>query len=770
MDSLAEREDETKKIAVEFLLSGVVQGVGFRPYVYNLARKLGLGGYVHNGSRALNIVVEGSRKKVEEFEEEIINHPPALAQIEKLEKKEIPFHNYPEFEIRLSLAEEETRVMVPPDVATCQDCRRDIFNPDDRHYHYPFTNCTNCGPRFTITYSLPYDRAHTTMADFSMCDDCAQEYRNPADRRFHAQPVACPRCGPQICLINDKGELITEKDWLAKTKELLYKGDILALKSLGGFHLACLVREDVIAKLRMRKNRPTKPLAVMAKDLETAAKYCEINKEEEQILLAPAAPIVVLKLKENSLLPPNLNPGLNTLGVMLPYTPLHLLLFEDFDFLVMTSGNRTNLPLAKNNQEALTDLKDVADYFLLHNREIVNRCDDSVVAVIDKQMQFWRRSRGYVPSRIEVIAKEKTPVTLAFGGDQKNSFCFLNGNKAYLSQYIGDMETLETQQAFQESIEHWQELLKLKPRIFAADLHPYYESRRLAEEVADEDISYIQHHHAHFASCLAENKCEEPAIGIILDGSGAGLDGKSWGFEIICGDFLGFKRLFHLAYVPLPGNEEAIRHPWRIALAYLIHFLKEEGECFAREKFNREEGFEVVLNQFKRRFNAPEACGCGRLFDGVSALLGLVCHATYEAEAASVLGEQVNFIDNISDLNEVYQFAFKDEIIDPTLILKGVVCDLKTFVPKERIALKFHQTLTDIILKAAKKAYRQTGIRTVVLSGGVWQNRWLFSRTKKGLLAEGFRVLTHHQIPTNDGGIALGQAMIAARRYEKKCV
>ncbi|ACX53087.1 (NiFe) hydrogenase maturation protein HypF [Ammonifex degensii KC4] len=757
------------RVRYRLTVKGTVQGVGFRPFVYHLAVKYGLKGFVRNDAQGVYVEVEGGEEEVKRFCKELCQHPPRLARIAELLVEVLPPAGYSAFEIDLSRAAPEKEALVPPDVAICPDCAREIFDPEDRHYLYPFTNCTNCGPRFTIVRELPYDRARTSMASFPMCPDCSREYHDPLDRRFHAQPVACPRCGPQLKLFDAQGRSV-EGDWRENCWELLRAGKILAIKGLGGFHLCCDALEPrVVALLRRRKRRPHKPLAVMARDLEVVRRFCELGPVEEELLTSPAAPIVVLKRRPEAGLPEELAPGLKTLGVMLPYTPLHLLLLQGpLPLLVMTSGNRSGLPLCKDNERAWEELGDIADYFLIHNRDIVNRCDDSVVAVMGGIPAFYRRSRGYVPQPVKVPAGEG-PVVLGIGGEMKNTFCLLRRGEAFLSQHIGELDTVEGEENLKTSLESFTRLLGVKPEVVGYDLHPDYRSSRLARELEAKYRFAVQHHHAHMASCLAENGAEGPAVGAILDGTGYGTDGCLWGFEILTGDFSRFERHYHLAYTPLPGGEAAIKHPWRIAVSYLLTFLGEEGREWSRRLFGAK-GQELSLLEkiIAQRVNAPLACGCGRLFDAVAALLGVRWEISYEGQAAIELGEMALPPEEGKHLPP-YPFAFEGEEISPAPLFREILADLARGEDKRIISTRFHNTVVAMVREAVARVVRSTGLATVVLSGGSWQNPYLFVLGREALEELGLKVLHHRQVPANDGGLCLGQAAIAYKRWWEEC-
>ncbi|MBO8127739.1 MAG: carbamoyltransferase HypF [Peptococcaceae bacterium] len=756
-----------KRVRYEITIKGTVQGVGFRPFVYNLAHAYKIAGTVLNAGKGVVIEAEGPEPSVRCFLNDLQTRPPRLANITSCTWEEVELKGDDKFEIVQSVAGAEVEALVPPDVALCRDCARETFDPQDRHYQYPFTNCTNCGPRFTIVKDLPYDRPKTSMAEFPMCPDCAREYHDPGDRRFHAQPVACPVCGPEVTLVDDRGRPV-DGDWREQCWQILGQGKILAIKSLGGFHLACDAHNaEALRLLRQRKGRDAKPFAVMCRDLETVRRYCYVNDQEEELLTSPQAPIVVLRRRAQGDLPKELAPGLGTLGVMIPYTPLHFLIFGGpFDMLVMTSGNYSELPLVKDNEAALDELSGIADYFLMHNRRIVNRCDDSLAAVFDGEVQLLRRSRGYVPRPV-FVPVQAGPVVLGIGGEMKNTFCLLKKDQAFVSQHIGELDSIEGEENLFSSLLNFQRLIDVEPEIVGYDMHPNYRSSRLAERVPARARFEVQHHHAHLASCLADNGVDEPAIGVILDGTGYGTDGNLWGFEILTGDYEDFTRHWHLDYVPLPGGEQSVRQPWRTAVSYLQTYLGDQGTDVARRLFAAQgRELDIVQQLIKRRFNSPLSCGCGRFFDGVSALLDVCRRSTYEGQAAIELGELVLEVDEGCQLPP-YEFTLKDGVIDPGPTIAAVVEDITRGVDKAVIATRFHNTVLAMVRAGVRAVAEATGIRTVALSGGTWQNRYLFTAARKILSRDGFTVLHHRQVPANDGGLCLGQAVIAHRRWER---
>ena len=754
---------ERERIRHRVMVTGTVQGVGFRPFVFSLAERYGLDGTVLNSAHGVAIDVEGDPSGFDAFMRDLTGRPPPLARITSCIAERLPLYGFSGFEILQSAPGDEKACIVPPDVAACPDCARDMANPEDRHYRYPFTNCTNCGPRFTITEEIPYDRPKTSMADFAMCPSCAREYHDPRDRRFHAQPVACPTCGPRVVVTDGSGLKVDDgKDWLDTCHRILRDGNILALKGIGGFHLACdALDPQAVSRLRSRKGRDAKPFAVMCRDIDIVERYCTADEVEKALLLSPEAPIVILPKKPGYPLPDGIAPGLGTLGVMLPYSPLHILLFSGpFHTLVMTSANYSDSPLVKDNDAALAELAGIADYFLLHDRKIVNRCDDSLVRVVEGEVRALRRSRGYVPHPVFVPSDGPTPAILGIGGEMKNNFCLLKGNEAFLSQYIGEISHVEGERNLFEGLANFEVLIGVEPEIVAYDMHPAYASSEVAKRVPASSHIPVQHHHAHLASCMAENGIGNvEVIGAILDGTGFGPDGHLWGFEILSGSYTDFTRRLHLAYAPLPGGEKAIREPWRGAYGMVATFLGDEGRRLGRIFFP-DKDLATMDTMIASGFNSPLAGSAGRLFDAVSAILGICLASTYEGRAAIELGETVDGKGDISGY-EPYPFEVTGETIVPGGILKGVAEDRLAGKPVEFISSRFHLTVARMVREGVLRVRAETGIDTVALSGGTWQNPVLFRTAARELEALGFQVLSHRMVPANDGGIGLGQALIA---------
>ncbi len=752
---------EARKIEIK----GVVQGVGFRPFVYRLAKAYGIKGWVLNNAQGVFIHGEGKPESLDLFIKELLVHPPRQALIK--EYKVIPgtFKGFQDFTIVASKDGGEQEVVISPDLAVCPECLQEIKDKNNKRYRYPFTNCTNCGPRFTIIRGVPYDRLRTTMADFPMCPDCEREYHDPLNRRFHAQPNACPQCGPHMSIFTKDREPVSHKDAV----QLLREGNILAVKGLGGYHLVCdALNSQAVKRLRESKKREAKPFAVMAKDLKTVHKYCVLSSEEEKILQSPQAPIVILarrkeKSQKSSLnLPEALTPGVKTLGVMLPYTPLHLLLFgEGLELLVMTSGNISSNPLIYKDEEAFTQLKDIADYFLIHNRDIYNRCDDSVVKVINERPQIFRRARGYVPLPVEI---PKQTSLLACGGDLKSTFCITKNGQAFLSQHMGDLDNFNNFQEYVLTVERMQEYLQIKPEAVVVDLHPEYNSRKWGLELGKPVIE-VQHHHAHLASCLADNGLDEKVLGVICDGTGFGTDGNIWGMEFLLGDFSGFKRLAHLEYVPLPGGEQAVKEPLRMAVSFLYSYLGKEDTLRLKDYLKPLSLAELklIIQQLERKINAPLTSSCGRLFDGVSALIGVCTQVVYEGQAAIELEE----IAEKGFKGKGYSFFIKEDS-DVFTISSGpmwpeLLTDLARGVPKEMISAKFHTTVAEMIVTTCESLKDKLPSPKVALSGGVMQNKLLLEKVFNLLIQKDFEPVVHSQVPANDGGLSLGQAVIGGR-------
>ncbi len=746
-------------------IKGIVQGVGFRPFVYTLAVKHALSGKVWNTSGGVEIVASGAENSILAFLQELQQNPPALARIDQFEAKTSAETVEPGFKIIESQSDANAFIPISPDVCICEDCRKELFDPNNRRYRYPFINCTNCGPRLTIIKDIPYDRPKTTMAGFPLCPDCQAEYDNPLDRRFHAQPVACEKCGPVLSFRAPELPAFYGEEALQTARRFLREGKILAIKGLGGYHIACdAANLSAVEKLIQRKHRSEKPLALMAFDIDTIKKYCEVSPEESELLHSPQHPIVLLKKGATNLLPEAVALRQTTLGFMLPYTPLHLLLLEKEtgfpEVLVMTSGNLSEEPIAFEDEDALERLSPLVDGFLTHNRGINIRVDDSVLRVFNGKPFFLRRARGYAPDPIRLPFE--VPEMLTCGAELKNTFCLSKANYAFLSHHIGDLENYESLASFTSGIEHYQKLFRVTPRTIIADLHPDYLSTKYAIDRAERtslSLLQVQHHHAHLAACLADNNCfsDEPVIGCIFDGTGYGTDGNIWGGEFFVGAYSGFARVSHLAAVPLPGGDASIKHPLRIGLSYLHAAGIGTDEALAPYTDSSLEIREAVLAQITRGINAPLTTSMGRLFDAVAAIVGIRQHVSYEAQAAMELEACCDPF-----ITEWYPFELIEKEINVFPAVRAIVNDLKAGTDNSTVAAKFHNTVAQICLQACHEIRTRYAISTVALSGGVWQNTTLLAKTIALLKADGFKVLIHHQVPTNDGGIALGQLMVAA--------
>jgi len=760
--------DSNKIELARISAKGVVQGVGFRPFIYGLAKKYRLNGWVCNTSQDVKIEVEGERASLDSFISAVAREAPPLARIEDLSVSFDTAAGYTGFEIRGSEAQPGKYQLVSPDIATCNPCLDDIFSPGGRRRHYPFTNCTNCGPRFTIIKDIPYDRPLTTMSAFKMCPDCQREYEDPLDRRFHAQPNACPACGPRLEITDNKGKPVDCSDIISKAADLLREGRILAVKGLGGFLLACNAEDTrAVGELRLRKHRPSKPFAVMLKGIEEVRKHCMVSNVEEELLSSPQAPIVLLEWNPNSTICREIGPGLKHLGVMLPYTPLHHLILRETNLpLVMTSGNISEEPIAGHNSEALGRLGDIADYFILHNRDIHSTYDDSVAMVFTQEPMLIRRARGYAPFPIRLTFT--APQILACGAGEKNTFCLTRDNHAFVSQHIGDMENIETMEHYERTVELYQQLFRINPTIIAYDMHPGYLPTAYALEHAEKHgwkPVAVQHHHAHIASCLADNGKEGPAIGVAFDGTGYGSDGHIWGGEFLIADYQGFKRAGQLEYLPLPGGDLAIKKPYRTALGYILALL---GEGALDNSLSFLGGIatderELVRRQVELKLNSPLTSSMGRLFDAVSAMAGIRSIIDYEAQAAIELEMKAC---SASGEDGAYPFSLTGDTSYTIILLHelvaAVLADLLKGCHASTVGMRFHNTVAIMARDVCLKIRDESGLNSVVLSGGCFQNRLLLTKVKGLLDKSGFYVLTHKDVPANDGGISLGQAVIAA--------
>ncbi len=745
-------------------ITGLVQGVGFRPYVYRIAKGKNLKGNVDNRNDGVFIRLNGSKNDIENFVNEIYKKAPEAAVIEKVEVSETEFTGFTEFKIVKSdnnkIVDEITEIS--PDIAVCDACLQDMKTQPHR-IDYPFINCTNCGPRFTIIKSLPYDRKNTTMAPFEMCKSCETEYSDVSDRRFHAQPVACNHCGPQYNMVSKDENITGLNPLLQKTSMLLENGETVALKGLGGFTLICDANnDDAVKRLRQSKYRDGKPLAVLFRNLETVKEYAYVNKAEEELLTSWRRPIVLLKTKKS--LAEGVSAGFSTVGALLPYMPFHYLLFEKTvcDAIVFTSANIAGEPIIIDNKRAVDIFKERCAAVITYNRDIYNRTDDSVAFVANAVPRLIRRSRGYAPSPVR-LAFDVDGI-LATGAELVNTFCIGRTTQAILSQHIGDLKNAETLEFFEESISRYKELFKFEPKAVACDLHPDYLSSRYAEK-QNLPLIKIQHHHAHMASCMAENNISEPVMGIIFDGTGLGTDGNIWGGEFFTGDFSGFRRHSHINYIPLPGGDKVTKEPWRTAVSYLYYAF---GKNFTKlnipfvKNLDRQKTA-FVIQMIEKKINSPLSSSAGRVFDAVSAILNICTESGFHAEAPMRLEDAINK----TETADYYSFTL-DKSIDFKPVIKQIVNDIENGAETGLVAAKFHNTIVEISLATAKAIRNETGIKKAVLSGGTFQNGYLCEKTEQRLSEQGFEVFIHKKVPANDGGIALGQLVIAAKLLKNK--
>ncbi|XGV97902.1 MAG: carbamoyltransferase HypF [Leptolyngbya sp. BL-A-14] len=767
---------------LHLVIQGAVQGVGFRPFVYRLATELELMGWIHNSAQGAVIEIEGEQSQVNTFLRRLESEQPPRSHIQQLNSLLLEPVGFATFEIRASVAGDKTAIVLP-DIATCPDCLREIFDPFNRRYRYPFTNCTNCGPRFSIIEALPYDRPNTTMKSFRMCCHCQAEYENPGDRRFYAQPNACPLCGPHLELWNPVGKtLATHENALQMTAEAIRQGKIIAIKSLGGFHLIVDARnEEAVQRLRQVKNRAAKPFALMYPSLELIKAHCEVSELEDQLLQSPAAPIVLLKLKTPLHTPqptphsphPTVAPNTPYLGIMLPYTPLHHLLMDALGFpVVATSGNLADEPICTDEHEAIQRLKQMADVLLVYNRPITRPIDDSVVRVISGQKTILRRARGYAPLPISRYSTRNTQHAtfkiLAVGGHLKNTIAFSMDQQTFLSQHIGNLETVLAFEAFQTTIASFQQIYELQPTAIACDLHPNYRSTQFAHQLAKHleiPVIPVQHHYAHVLSCMAEHQLAGSALGIVWDGTGYGLDGTIWGGEFLHITDTTFQRVAHLRSFPLPGGDKAVKEPKRSAIGLLYELVGDE--LFEREKLNLLQAFtaqelKIIKTMLNQRFNTPITSSAGRLFDAIAAIIGLRQSIQFGGQAAM----ELEFAIEAFETDACYPF----EILKPTnmtqpitidwaAMVKAILTEVDAGLSIKQLSARFHNTLVEMMVSIAHRV----GEERVVLTGGCFQNKYLTERAIQRLRTEGFCPYWHQRIPSNDGGIALGQIMAAFR-------
>ncbi|MDF2878228.1 MAG: carbamoyltransferase HypF [Clostridia bacterium] len=746
-------------LAKSIMVKGIVQGVGFRPFVYQLAANLSLKGTVKNSSFGVSIHLEGSPVNIDCFLQELNLHPPQLSHIEEILIQPAEIQDYDSFNILKSTFTNEALTLLSPDIAMCPECLEDIRNiKDTRRSHYAFTNCTNCGPRFSIIKALPYDRPFTTMEDFKMCPACKTEYENPLDRRFHAQPTCCTNCGPELTLLDHKGIPLVISDPVLETRQLLKAGYIVAVKGIGGFHLICDASSSkAISTLRHRKKRPTKPLALMLKDRGTVLQYCCLSDEEEKVLLGPKKPILLLK-KKNKKLPYTIAFDNPNLGVMLPYTPLHHMLFDDsLVALVATSANHSGMPMLYENHEALEQLATIADYYLLHNRTIHIPVDDSVVKVVLEEERVIRPARGYAPYTFHVDSDQ----VLALGSEFKNTFCISKQNYCFMSQYIGDIDTVETLRHLTHIINHLKTLYNIVPQAIAYDHHPHFWHKDYVEAYTGKKIG-VYHHHAHIVSCLAENHIEDTVIGIAFDGVGYGSDGRLWGSEFLICNKKEFQRVGHLNYFKMPGGDRATVWPWRMAISLLYESFGEALDTVLPSYVTSNETA-PLLSMLKNNIRSPLCCSMGRLFDGVAALLGFSSSISYEAEACIYL-ENLASSSPATEALYLYNLTETDGIwvIDYTVLIRDIVKDLQSGTLTCIISRKFHNTLCVFTLDLCQHLRQSFKLNKVALSGGVFQNELLFTRLHHLLISNDFDVITHKLVPCNDSGLSLGQLVIAS--------
>ena len=757
------------------IVQGRVQGVGFRPFIYQQAKKWCLTGTVQNNMDGVKIHIEGKTDDITGFLAELPVNKPRLSRIDDIHVENVVRQNGHSFTIIASERIGTSMLVIPIDSATCDDCLEEMNDPLDFRFQYPFINCTQCGPRYTIINELPYDRPYTSMGSFSFCSKCENEYVDPTNRRHHAQPVACPTCGPQVKLISVNSEEINAKDPLVAASAFLAEGKILAIKGIGGYHLCCdATNAQAVRLLRDRKGRPIRPLAVMSASIGEVKRYSVISPEEETLLKSPEAPIVILLKNKEGILAPEIAPGMGTVGVMLPYTPLHHLLMQQsqLNSLVMTSANPSGLPILYEDREAVHYLYGIADYILTHNRDILHPVDDSVLQISAGKTDFFRRSRGYVPDPF--LTTQDVHGIVGFGGQQKTTFSIGRNQQVFIGPHIGDLENMETLEHYKQELDHLLKWISIPYETAVIDLHPYYNVRNLVERYPFKDVVEIQHHHAHMASCIADNELEGKVFAVILDGTGYGLDGNIWGFEVFYGDSGNFERLAHLAYTPLPGGEKCIKEPWRNAVGMMLALHGNKGRELCLERFpGREPEINVLERMVEKQVNTVLAGTCGRLFDAVSALTGICTISTYDGEAAIRLSEYTELQANtyiypfqIQQSEKLLRFDFSNMLLE--------ICqDINRGRDIKMISTAFHETLVQAITCCLKQLKHRNPnySNRVVLSGGSFHNRYLKERLLEELAKHDFQGYVHQKVPCNDGGLSYGQLMAAAaKRRAEKCV
>ncbi|MBN2348757.1 MAG: carbamoyltransferase HypF [Bacteroidales bacterium] len=748
---------KTNTIAKRFIIKGRVQGVGFRPYVFRLAYEYRLSGFVYNQTDAIVIKVQGDLSDINKFSADLPERLPPAANITSLSITTEPVENIKTFTIKESLDLNDDISEISPDIAVCNECLEDIKSQHHR-FNYPFINCTNCGPRFTIIQDYPYDRRTTTMETFSMCGTCEKEYIDIHDRRFHAQPVACSTCGPQYELIQNSVSVSRIQEIILRVSQLTEEGKIIAIKGLGGFFLMCdALNNSASKKLRDSKIREGKPFAVMFKDLNTIEQYAFVNEQEKKSLISWRRPIVILEKKKE--LAPEVGKNFNTIGAFLPYMPIHYLLFEKLKTtaIVLTSGNISDEPIIIDNHKAQAALSPISDALLIYNRDIYNRTDDSVVKIINNKEQVFRRSRGYVPEVFELQINADS--ILATGAELVNCFCLGKGNTAILSQHIGDLKNYETYEFYLESIERFKKLFRIKPTLIAADSHPDYLSVRYARELSL-PIVFVQHHYAHIVSCMVENQLNTPVIGVSFDGTGYGDDGNIWGSEFLICDLKEYKRVAHFEYIPLPGGDKATEEPWRTAVSYLYKIFGKEltySDLPFLKKIDSNT-VSLVIQSIEKNINCPLSCSAGRLFDAVAALLNICPVSDFHAQAPMLLESVLQ--KNVTDFYRIHQ----DDTLSFLPVIQHILDDMKNLVPVSVISAKFHNTVAEAIKKTVLSIRETSGLNQIALSGGTFQNKYLTECVVQKLENLNFKVYTQHLVPCNDGGIALGQLAVAAEK------
>jgi hydrogenase maturation protein HypF len=744
-------------------VTGTVQGVGFRPFVYRTARELSLSGWVRNTPAGVELEVEGSDSALTTFLRSLQQSAPPLAVVEAVAHRPVPPLGDAGFVI-LASGGGSIDIQVAPDVDLCDDCLRELFDPADRRYRYPFITCTNCGPRYTIVTGIPYDRPLTTMAGFPLCDDCAREYHDPADRRFHAQPLACPACGPTLTLLDSGGGTVPGEP-VAEAARCLKKGGIVAVKGTGGYHLAVdPFNAEAVQELRRRKRRDEKPFALLAADLAAAGRLVQLTTDAERLLTSREKPIVLLPRRPDCGVAQEVAPGNDWLGVMLPSTPLqHLLMAEGFDALVMTSANPSSEPMVYRDEEVAARLGGLADLILGHNRPIRVPCDDSVIRVFDGAPLFLRRARGYAPRAVTIPAIAET--VLALGAELKAAVCLARGDRAFLSQHIGDLQGAATADLFDDTVRHLQGLLSLSPSVVAHDLHPDFHSSRYARQLEGVRRVAVQHHHAHLAACMAEHRLEGEVLGVIFDGTGLGPDGSVWGGEFLAGGYGGYRRLGRLRTVPLPGGDAAVQEPWRMALSWLTAAFGDEAPAWGRRLGLplAEETLPLLTQMMAQGINSPPTSSCGRLFDAAAAILGVQQRVSYEGQAALELEALAEWAEAGTDTFP-FDLNDRDGLLEPDFApaMAALAQEAAAGTDRRRLARIFHRTVAAAAAACCGELARRTSLDRVVLSGGCFQNRLLSEELCRLLATEGLTVYSHRLVPPNDGGIALGQALVAA--------